>query len=580
MAIYRPLLALMLLGCLALPLPAQDKGALKSTKDHVQLSHRLSSVTNAPGSRFTVTVALDIAQGWHLQAAKPTFDYLVPTTLTAAGEKGVQMGEVKYPEPKRIDFLGDPIDVFEGRTELSFDVTLSRDLPLGNRALTLSLRAQACDDKTCLAPSTMEITVLFVVAGEPVATPAALPSPAPSPRGTITFWGALLGAFIGGLLLNLMPCVLPVIAIKILGFVSQGGKDPAQTRRLGIIFGLGVLVSFWILAGLLIALQAGGKLVGWGFQFQDPRFLWVMTLVVTAIALNFFGVFEINLGAGAMNAAGKLSAHHGAVGAFWNGVLATALATPCTAPFLGSALGFAFSQPPLTIVAIFTAVGLGLALPYMILSWQPRLLKWIPKPGPWLEQFRQAMGFPMLAVTLWLLWVLNRAYGGDVLAIAAAWLLAGTFVIWLVGAWGKGRFRWVFLATVLVGLAGYGQIKGKLDEPRSSDSFRTQLQAALKTPNPVYVDFTADWCLTCQVNKRTSLHAAEVERRFKELGVVLITADWTRSDEEITEALKSFGRSGVPLNVLYPADRTRPPIILPEVLTPQIVLDALEKARS
>ncbi len=264
--------------------------------------------------------------------------------------------------------------------------------------------------------------------------PATVAAIVESQLSTQSLWQILLYAFIGGLILNIMPCVLPVIALKILGFVNEANSSPGHVRLLGVVYSLGVLVSFLALAGVVIAVKLAGHKAAWGMQFGNPIFLVCLITLVTLVALNLFGIFEVTLSGGAMNVAGDLSSKNGAAGAFFNGVLATALATPCTAPILGTALGFAFTQSPATLTIIFLFIGLGLATPYLILSWNPAWLKFPPKPGAWMEKFKIAMGFPMLATVVWLFNVAASTYGKNVL-----WL--GIFLVTLATtAWTFGEF--------------------------------------------------------------------------------------------------------------------------------------------
>ena len=292
----------------------------------------------------------------------------------------------------------------------------------------------------------------------PAATASAAPATGPT-TAPPALWQMLIYAFLGGLILNVMPCVLPVIALKILGFVGQAKDQPGEVRKLGLIYALGVLVSFLVLAGMIIGVKAAGHRAGWGMQFGNPQFLVVLTVLVTLVALNLFGLFEVYRGGGVMGAAGTLASKHGAAGAFFNGVLATILATPCTAPFLGAALGFAFTQPSSIIVLMFVVVAAGLAAPYVILSWQPAWLEFLPKPGAWMERFKVAMGFPMLATAVWLFSLIPLHYGKR-----ALWL--GIFLVVLaLAAWVYGEFiqrgrahrgiAWAAVAVLLVGGGAY-----------------------------------------------------------------------------------------------------------------------------
>jgi thiol:disulfide interchange protein len=414
-----------------------------------------------------------------------------------------------------------------------------------------------------------------------------------------SLWKMLLYAFLGGLILNVMPCVLPVIALKILGFVGQAKDEPRQVRNLGLIYALGVLVSFLVLAALVIGVKAAGHKAGWGMQFGNPQFLVLLTALVTLVALNLFGLFEINPAARVMDAAGTLASKHGPAGAFFNGVLATILATPCTAPFLGAALGFAFTQTADIIVLMFVVVALGLASPYVILSWQPAWLRFLPKPGAWMERFKVAMGFPMLATAVWLFSLIPLHYGKR-----ALWL--GLFLVILaLAAWIYGEFfqrgrahRGLGLSAALVLLVGgyfyavEGQLRWRspvpdtslagslkespdgIDWQRWSPAAVTQARAQGR---PVFVDFTADWCLTCQANKRIAIDVPSVRTKLKETNAAALLGDYTRLPDDITTELNRFGRAGVPLVLVYSKNPNEPPQVLPEALTPGIVLAALDR---
>jgi thiol:disulfide interchange protein DsbD len=422
----------------------------------------------------------------------------------------------------------------------------------------------------------------------------------PPPLPAQPLWRMLVFAFIGGLILNIMPCVLPVIALKILGFVNEAKSEPRHVRKLGLIYTLGVLASFSVLGGAVVAVKLAGHQAAWGMQFGNPIFLVSLITLVTLVALNLFGVFEVTLASGAMNVASDLSSKSGASGAFFNGALATALATPCSAPILGSALAFAFTQPATTLMLVFLTIGLGLAAPYLVLSWHPAWLKFLPKPGLWMEKFKMAMGFPMLAAVLWLYNIASATYGKSVL-----WL--GVFLVLLAAAaWTFGSFvqrgsRRKGIATVVVLLllaTGYGYALEKelnwrhpvIEPPatgvikESADGIAwlpwspeavAQARAAGKV---VLVDFTADWCLTCQVNKKTSIEIPSVREKLKSLNAVALLADYTHTPDNITTELTRYHRAGVPLVLVYPRNAGSPAIELPEVLTPNIVLNALDQA--
>lgn len=435
---------------------------------------------------------------------------------------------------------------------------------------------------------------LAVESGAP--SPSAAAAIAVESKSLFTWLGL---AFVGGLILNLMPCVLPVIALKIFGFVAQAHESPARVRKLGIIYGLGVLFSFVVLAGLVIGVQSAGRLASWGMQFGNPYFLVGMVILVTLVALNLFGLFEVTLAGSAMGTASNLASKEGASGAFFNGVLATALATPCSAPFLAGALGFAFAQPPAIIVSMFLAVGAGLAAPYVLLSFQPAWLKFLPKPGPWMERFKNAMGFPMLATAIWLLSLVSRHYGtGGVL-----WI--GIFMVFLaLAVWTWGTFvqrgtkrRGLAMVLSFLFLAGgyvfalEQQLNWRNPPKQTAGNLRTEpggiawqpwrreaVEKARAERRPVFVDFTADWCVTCQANKKTSIEIESVRKKLEEIGAVTLLGDYTLVPDDITQELKRFGRAAVPLVLVYPANPEKPPVELPALLTPGIVLDALNNA--
>lgn len=410
----------------------------------------------------------------------------------------------------------------------------------------------------------------------------------------------LLLAFVGGLILNLMPCVLPVIALKILGFVGEAHSEPRRVRKLGVIYTLGVLASFLVLAGIVIGVRLAGHHAGWGMQFGSPIFIVCLTTLVLLVALNLFGVFEVALGGRALDSASQLASKSGPAGAFFNGVLATVLATPCTAPFLATALGFAFQKSADVILLIFLTVGLGLAAPYLILSWQPAWLKFLPKPGAWMEKFKKAMGFPMLATVVWLFDVASSNYGKNVVWLGI-FLVLVAFAAWIFGEFvQRGRKHKIAAAiiTVLLLIGSYAfALERELDwrtpvetngagggketangidwQPWSPEA----VAAARAAGHPVLVDFTADWCLTCQVNKKTSIEIPSVREKLKAVNAVALVGDYTRFPDAITTELNNYHAAGVPLVLIFPKDPSAPAIQLPSVLTPGIVLSALDRAK-
>jgi thiol:disulfide interchange protein len=403
-----------------------------------------------------------------------------------------------------------------------------------------------------------------------------------------TLFGILGLAFLGGLILNIMPCVLPVISLKILGFVRQANDDPKRIRLLGLVYALGVIISFMVLAAFVIAIKQSTGSATWGMQFQNPKFLIFITTLVTLIALNLFGVFEITLAGGAMNTAGELASREGAPGAFFNGALATLLATPCTAPFLAPALGFAFTQSIAVIVLTFLSIAIGMSFPYVLLCSFPAWLKKLPKPGPWMEKFKNAMGFPMLATGIWLFSVSVTHFPKGAALSLGLFLVSIAFAAWIFGEFvQRGSKRRALASVFAAGISAFALfyfLPGLSAQTNDGIQWRAwspaALQAARAEHRPLLVDFTADWCLTCQVNKKTSIEIPSVRAKIRDLNAIAFLADNTAESPDIAAELKKYNRAGVPLVLVYPADPDAPALVLPEVLTPSTVLDALDRAAS
>lgn len=417
------------------------------------------------------------------------------------------------------------------------------------------------------------------------------------PAAKNALWTYLLFGFLGGFILNLMPCVLPVISLKIFGFMRQAGDSRAEILKHGLAFTAGIFLWFLGLAAVIIALKSAGHEVTWAFQFQNPWFNFVIGAVVFLFALNLFGVFEIVLPGRAAQGIAEAGSHGGLTGSFAQGILATLLATPCTAPFLGTALGFAFSQTSLVILAMFASIAAGMAFPYLLLSAQPGWMKFLPKPGAWMERLKQFMGFPLAATLLWLLYVIGQQRGTDAVIWASAAYLCLALAAWLYGAFlgplSSGRAKTLAtLGIILSLLLGIGYFAGNLFArsaatlPEKSAAVatdgipwvpysETELQRLLAEGKPVFLDFTADWCITCKFNMRTAIDTKAVREAFARLGIVPMLADWTNSNPEITSKLAKFDRVGVPFYLFYPPGRADNPVILPELLTEQIVLRAI-----
>ncbi|MGY1489291.1 protein-disulfide reductase DsbD family protein [Methylobacillus pratensis] len=410
----------------------------------------------------------------------------------------------------------------------------------------------------------------------------------------IGFYSALAFALLGGIILNLMPCVFPVLSIKALSLLHHSKLSQTQVKLQGWAYTAGVLASFAVLAVVLIVLKSAGGQVGWGFQFQSPIFVILVAYLMFAVGLSLSGLLTI--GSSLSGIGSSLADKTGYSGSFFTGVLATVVATPCTAPFMGGALGYAISQPAGVLVAIFLSLGFGLALPYLLLSHWPRLQRYLPKPGIWMERFKQALAFPMYGAAVWLVWVLAQQAGPNAIALALSGMLAIALLAWLyeITRHGSERVRHVANAVSVFGLVAliYGSYSGiqlfaSVNASVAADSgtveknweaySQQKLQDLRAEGKPVFVNLTAAWCITCLVNEQVALSQRKVVDAFSKSDITYLKGDWTNQDQQITQLLKQFGRSGVPLYILYPPGKEAKPQVLPQILTPEIVLDAVQK---
>ncbi|MFG6467455.1 protein-disulfide reductase DsbD family protein [Roseateles sp. BYS87W] len=476
------------------------------------------------------------------------------------------------PQPLKADGAGWALDVPAGDEPVKAGQPLSGVLvltgPEGEKAWTVSAPMPEGAGK---GPGPADLSAPAAEAG------AAAPAAKADAAGELGLLPALALALLGGLILNLMPCVFPVLSIKALALVKQGDH-----KAEGLAYTAGVLLSFAALAAVLIALRAGGQQVGWGFQFHSPVFVLVVAYLLFLVGLNLSGLFDI--GGGFTGLGSSLAAQQGLAGSFFTGVLAAVVATPCTAPFMGAALAFALAQPAVVMLAVFLALGLGLALPFLVLAFWPAAQRWLPRPGAWMETFKQALAFPMYAAVVWLLWVLAQQTGPDGVALALVGAVLLAFGLWAQRV-SRGRVGAVLLgvSVALAGAvasriqpvaadvpAGPGAGAAAAIEPYSAERL-----AELRAQNqPVFVNLTASWCISCLVNERVALSRPEVKDAFAKAGVAYLKGDWTREDPKITAVLKAHGRSGVPL-YLYYAPGAADAVVLPQILTPGLVIEAV-----
>ncbi len=432
------------------------------------------------------------------------------------------------------------------------------------------------------------VSANLVQAEEPQAQgPAPTPATPQTPKKeSIGFIGAILFAVIGGLILNLMPCVFPVLSLKALKLSQLQGKEEAKARAQGLAYTAGVILSFVAIAATLIALKAAGAEIGWGFQLQNPVVVSVLAYMLFLLGLNLSGFFEIT--GNFMNAGSSLAQKDGLGGSFFTGILATAVATPCTAPFMGAAMGYALVQPAYISLTVFIALGFGLALPYLALCFIPALRSALPKPGAWMDTFKQFLAFPMFASAAWLVWVLSQQAGSmGVLSILMG-LVILAFGIWLA----KKNIRAFALITLAISIIPLFTVKTdpypagiphEISDSRNWQAYTPErLELALEQDEPVFLNMTAAWCITCKVNEKVALSLNETKMLFSEKNIQYFKGDWTNRDPDITKFLEHYGRSGVPLYVYYgPRDKTnglRPdPVVLPQLLTPAIVRETIEQ---
>ncbi|WP_290739398.1 protein-disulfide reductase DsbD family protein [Fibrobacter sp. UBA3718] len=550
-----------------------------------------------------ITVDIVIPDNWHVNANVAADEFLKPSSIEIAA-RGIGFGEPKWPEP--IKEYNEVLEfenlVFKGHFQIKIPVKAVAD---GYDSLTTNatFHYQACDNSICLAPASVDIRIGKNKAGISKANSAADLKKNDEENGTQESNNAasvallLFFAFVGGIILNLMPCVLPVLSLKLFSLIKQAGQSRSRLVALGISTTAGILASFWALAGIVAAIKAGGGAAGWGMQFQSAGFIAFMVVILTAFAMSFFGVFEVWLPGSAttrMDAAGHKA---GLVGAFFTGALLVLLSTPCSAPFLGTAMGFAFTASTPVLFLFFTAAGLGLALPYLLVCAFPAVLKVFPKPGPWMVKLQKAMGVLLLATVAWLLWIVNQQAGntGVVLFLGIV-LLSGVFSF-IIGKFAPpGVAFWreaVLFAAAAIALAfAWFTFAAPQYEKVLSDRFNARMAQQVledgwyryspqlvaefaKAGRTILIDATADWCLTCKANEAAVLSDPALLQKLDSAGVVRMKADWTRETPEVNELLYSMGKSGVPAYAIYPKGDKSKQVVLPELLTSGLILEAI-----
>jgi thiol:disulfide interchange protein len=462
-------------------------------------------------------------------------------------------------------------DPYFGETEVYYHNTIIRldELPIDGD-FTLKITSQGCADAGLCYPPQDQYYLVNTVQHSISPTSASKSPVVTAPEADSSLWLILAFAALGGAILNLMPCVFPVLGLKVLSFANARSGSALNH---GLFYSAGVIISFVAVAVVLILLQSSGQAIGWGFQLQTPWFVGLLASLFFVLSLNLLGLFEI--GGSWMNLGGDLSRQSGYRGSFFTGVLATVVASPCTAPFMGTAVGFAASQTAALALLVFAFIGLGMALPVLLLTLYPTGLQKLPKPGQWMITFRQVLAFPLLATAIWLSWVVGRQTGADGMALTlVVWLLLG-FAIWLANRGRIARYLAIIAAIMSIGLLIQGLSKPLPQLETHSGFDPAQIQILRESGQNVFLDVTADWCITCAANEALVLNTDTVREAFARHNVHYLIADWTRYDPAITALLADYKRNGIPLYVYFATDLNSPAIVLPQVLTQAMILQLL-----
>lgn len=587
-----------------------------------KLAFEPATLRLAPGEEAKLDAVVTIDPGWHVQAHLPSFDYLIPTTLRLELPPGFAEVGLTYPAPSsyKFAFVEERLDVYQGTIRIGVRFRPPAAGASGRLTIPATLRYQACDDKQCLPPvdavARLELQIgaapgetkdekiplkekmsersVGTVAAPAEPAPARAPaSLAPAPAPTRSLGAILLLALLGGFILNGMPCVLPILSLKVFGLVKAAGQSRRAVRAGALATAAGILISFWALAAVAIVARGAGVAIGWGVQFQQPGFVGFLAVVVLLFSLNLWGLFEIPLparlarlgDAAAASGAGP-AAGTGLGGHFASGLFATLMATPCSAPFLGTALSFALGQSATTIALTLTAVGAGLALPYLALAVAPGAVRWLPRPGAWMDTLRGTMGFLLAGALVWLLYVLTAQVVPEGVAFFELALLALALAVWVASRRPLGsaarRVAWVlvalFAAAAVVLVARAPVASARAASARASGIAwvpfdRAEAERLAASGRLVFLDVSADWCVTCKVNERVILGSPEVLAAFREHAVVAMKADWTNRDDGIARFLADHGRYGIPFYLLYRPGRS--PHLFGELVSKRELVDLL-----
>lgn len=552
-----------------------------------------NSVQN--GGTAKIGVEFTIPSGQHIYHREPG-DAGLPTSIEWTVPDGVQIGQLNYPQPLRFEDEGLVTHGYTQKVLLWSQLHLPADYKGSVVRVHAKVSWLSCGNGNCIPGQTEVDFELAVNPATAVASASASSFPSdpplsastssPSNMVAISLPYCMLLAFAAGLLLNLMPCVLPVLGLKVMSLAKQSQGSRVKSIQLGLAYSAGTIATFAVLAAFILIARASGVTLGWGFQFQSLTYLVLMCSIICLMTLSLFGMFYVQIQTGVQSLE-NVASRGGLLSAFARGASATLLSTPCSAPLLGTALGFALGQPAIWVVCVLLSVGAGLAAPYMVLSCFPSWLKFLPKPGDWMERFKEAMGFLMLGTLVWMLSVILNVAGGAALIGCISFLFTLTIASWAVVRFApteshnaRKALVWLLAAVLCIG-SFYKNVYCVESSPASvaqSDAHaysETALESHLSQGKSVLIDVTAEWCLTCKLNE-SILNSAAVKDAMKKNNVVLMRADWTRGDENVSKLLKRFSRPGVPMYVIYQPGKE--PVVLPELLTPSIVIDAIDSA--
>lgn len=523
-----------------------------------------------------VNTGTELQLNWQITEGYYLYRHGFDAKLTYNNQQSAAQLVIPEGIKKQDEYFGE-VEVYYRNASLSVAQLPSKE------PFVISLTSQGCADAgLCYPPYTQHFEVdpdkqLIRAVDAPATSVVKANTTATKTAESHSLIYMLILAMLGGAILNLMPCVFPVLSLKVLAFAND--KEHSQAMH-GAVYSAGVVISFVAVAAILVSLQAAGEAIGWGFHLQSPWFVAALTYLFFVMGLSLSGFIE--LGGGLMNTGAKLADKSGYSGSFFTGVLATVVASPCTAPFMGTALGFAVTQPKAIALLVFAALGLGMALPVWILSCSPKLLRKIPKPGAWMDQLKQVLAFPLYATAIWLAWVVGKQTGVNGMAALLLGCLLLALALWL---WdGKVIMRTAAAACAATAIA---MLSSPLMESRTVNDgssaewqvYRPEVLAELRQQGkPVFLNITADWCITCLANERVTLSTAAVKQAMRDANMIYLKGDWTNHDPQITALLEQFGRNGIPLYVVYPNGIGGDPKILPQILSTQTVIDAITAA--